>query len=119
MVMGRGKEAADQLKTQADRRQEELNQSGNLGTQIQQNRQGNWDALLAALKAHVDEFAENFPRAKSQQLRAELLNSNNMTVSTQVQPILKIEVLRDCREPGVQADITRQTLDGFRSEEHT
>ena len=106
--MGSGKEAADRLKQQAAERQQKLNESFKHGMQIDQNRQGNWDALLAALRTNVEEFTESFPPAKSQQLGASLLNPNNLTVSTQVQPIIKIEVLRDYRESGVQADITRQ-----------
>jgi hypothetical protein len=101
------------LKQQADERQQELNDGFKLGMEIQQNRQGKRDALLAALRADIEEFAENLPQAKSQQLRADLLNSNNLTVSTQVQPIIKIEVLRDYRQPGVRADITRQKGRGF------
>ena len=63
---------------------------------------------MAALQCNVAEFVENFPPAKTQVLRADLLNSNNLTISTQVQPLLKIEVIRDYGESGVQVTVTRQ-----------
>jgi hypothetical protein len=106
--MGRGKEAADHLKRQADERQQQ--QSANLKRSLntQQNSDSNWNALVESLQNEVAEFVENFPKAKSQNLRADLLHSNNLTISTQVQPILKIEVFRNYPKPGVHADVTRQ-----------
>jgi len=106
--MGQGKEAAERLKQQAEDQQQQQAASLKRGIMTQQNSEAHWDALVAALQREVAEFVESFPQAKTQNLRADLLNSNNLTISTQVQPILKIEVLRNYRQPGVQAEITRQ-----------
>jgi hypothetical protein len=106
--MGRGKEAAEPLKEQAESEQRELQARGNRALRTELNKGSNWDALVAAVQRDVAEFVENFPRAKTQVLRAVLLNPNNLTISTQVQPLLRIEVIRDYGRSGVTVSVSRQ-----------
>lgn len=106
--VGRGKGAAERLKEQAEAEEQRRRAQTERARLTEQNRNPNWDALVAALQRDVSEFAESFPRAKNQQLRADLLNTNNLTIQTAVQPILKIEVIRDYGYKGVQITATRQ-----------
>lgn len=106
--VGRGKGAAERLKEQAEAEEQRHKAQTDRARLTEQNRNPNWDALVAALQRDVSEFAESFPRAKNQQLRADLLNTNNLTIQTAVQPILKIEVIRDYGYTGVQITATRQ-----------
>jgi 2-methylisocitrate lyase-like PEP mutase family enzyme len=63
-----------------------------------------WEDLAAKVSANIEEFAAAYPPAKH--LRVDRLNSNNLTVQSMVQPIVKIEIIRT---PGrhIQADITK------------
>jgi hypothetical protein len=106
--MGLGKEAAERLKEQADQEQERLAERGKQAMLTEQNRQGNWDRLVATLQKDVEEFVENFPWARTQVLRADLLNSNNLTIQTMVQPLLKVEIVRDNGYSGVVVSVMRQ-----------
>jgi hypothetical protein len=106
--MGRGKEAAEQLKEQAEAEQRRIQARADRALRTELNRGQNWDALVAAIQRDVAELVENFPRAKTQVLRADLLNSNNLTISTQVQPLLRIEVIRDYGYSGVKVTVSKQ-----------
>lgn len=106
--MGRGKEAAEQLKERAEAQQRADDARRDRDALAEQNKGKNWDTLVAALQGDVAEFVENLPLAKTQVLRAALVNPNNLTIHTQVQPLLKIEVIRDYGRSGVKVTVTSQ-----------
>jgi hypothetical protein len=107
--MSLGKDAADRIKQQQAEDQAKQAAAVERGIRTQENAESNWKRLIEALQREVAEFTEDLPRAKHQGLRADVRNSNNLTVETQVQPFFKMEVLRNYQGmPGVRAEITRQ-----------
>lgn len=106
--MGIGKEAAEQLKEETVAQQQQFQAASDRAALTAQNKEANWSALVTALQRDVAEFVENFPPAQTQYLQADLLNSNNLTIATRVQPLLKIEVLRDYQRSGVVVITMRQ-----------
>jgi hypothetical protein len=61
-----------------------------------------WDKLVVAIQDEVQKFVGRTPKAKS--LRADLLNSNNLTVVTTEIPIHSLVLLRTA--VGVQATLS-------------
>jgi hypothetical protein len=107
--MSLGRDAAERIKQQQSEDQAKKAAAIKREIRIQEGAEGHWQWLVEALQREVAEFTENFAQAKQQNLRADVLNSNNLTVQTHVQPIFKMEVLRNYQgRSGVQAEITRQ-----------
>ncbi len=62
-------------------------------TVVSNNADGLWEMLVLLLEKHTTEFADSLPLAKEKNLRANRLNSNNLTISTQVFPLLHFEII--------------------------
>ncbi len=52
-----------------------------------------WELLVSHLESNTKEFANALPLAKERNLRADRLNSNNLTISTQVAPLIHFEII--------------------------
>ena len=108
--MGIGKAAADQLAEQlkdrheAPQRQYQANRDR--VALVQANKELNWTTLVTALQGAVKDFIDNSPRARERALYVTLVNANNLTIATQVQPYMKIEIVRDDPKPGLLVIVT-------------
>jgi hypothetical protein len=51
------------------------------------------EMVVSELEKIVSEFREGLPAAQTSDLRVERLNANNLTISTRVYPILRLEII--------------------------
>jgi hypothetical protein len=69
-----------------------------------------WDSLVGYLETMTKEFALSLPAAKSGNLRADKFNPDNLTIQTNVFPLIKLEILFS---PGRIDATSRETFHGL------
>lgn len=73
---------------------------------IARNANQLWELLVSALQKETKEFADNLPLAKQSNLRADRLNANNLTISSQVFPIIRLEIVYNRDAQCIEREMT-------------
>jgi len=68
---------------------------------ISTNADAMWEMVESELERIVLEFRGGLPAAQTTDLRAERVNTNNLTISTRVYPVLRLEIIY---HPGIGID---------------
>ena len=90
--MGVAKEWASQIHERREQKKTAQEESIRVAATIANGAPRLWDQLQSEVEDMVKEFSSELPEAKY--LRADRLNSNNLTVQTTAFPLIKVEVLR-------------------------
>lgn len=68
---------------------------------VNNNADALWEMVVSEVEKIAPEFRKGLPVAQTSDLRVERLNANNLTISTRVYPLLRLEIIY---HPGIGID---------------
>lgn len=91
--MGWAQDRVEQIKANQQAEEARKDRAATARVVISNSADVLWESLVAELEKNTKEFADGLPLAKEKNLRTDRLNSNNLTISTTVFPLLHFEII--------------------------